>query len=193
MVALRVDSEWAGTPIRGGGLTQLWFSNPSTDAQACVDAVEDFWTAILSAVSTSANVRVLPSVFVFNETDGELLSVAGVNVAAAQAGQATGDILSPASQGLLRLVTSQVRNNRLIRGRIFLPGMTEGFNGPTGQPTSAFLTDVNAAALALVNDATANWAVFSRPGGTGSPNGQIPQVVTATGWTEWAVLRSRRD
>lgn len=193
MVALRVDCEWSGTQVRGGGLTQLWFSNPSTDAQACVDAVEDFWTAMASAVSSSTTVRVLPTVPVFNETDGELLSVAGATVQPSIPGTAAGDALPAATQGLLRLVTSQVRNNRLIRGRIFIPAPVENFNLVTGQPNSTYTVDVNAAAAALVADATANWAVFSRPGGTGSTAGLIPQIITATCWSEWAVLRSRRD
>jgi hypothetical protein len=90
-----------------------------------------------------------------------------------------------------------VVNNRIVRGRTFVPGMLEDNNFSPGVPGGNFLTVGLAAATALIDDATANFVIWSRPfegSETVSPRvGTRHGVVQAEVWSEWAVLRSRRD
>jgi len=101
------------------------------------------------------------------------------------AGSAAGDPAPFATQGLLRLFTNTIVNDRLLRGRLFLPGVVEASS--TGVPSAGYMTAYNTPAAALIADANTQWNVWSHTWGASSP------VITASTWNRWAVLRSRRD
>jgi hypothetical protein len=190
MVVLKVDTLITSDTSADGGLSQLFFLNPSSDAQACADAVTDFWDAILPVASTLWHFTVDTTVNVYNETDGELLSVQPVTSIGLVSGTLSGNPIPPSSQGLIKLNTTGIRNNRLIRGRVFVPGAVEDANDSFGLPAGAYKTALVAAAQGLVDDATANWCVWSRP--VAGSGGEAPTVVAVEAWDYWAVLRSRR-
>ena len=101
-------------------------------------------------------------------------------------GQASGDPLPYATQGLMRLFTPSFINGRQIRGRAFIPGAVEAAS--TGAvPIAGYLTAVNSAGGALLGGAAPQLAVWSRTHAAASA------VASVSTWSQWAVLRSRRD
>jgi len=120
-----------------------------------------------------------------NEATGTLVGVTSVTPATGT-GTDAGDALAIGTNGLLRLFSNVIANGRLVRGRIFLPGPTEGQN-TAGVPISAYTGDYNTAAATLMADANTEWRIWSRT------HGVAPDVTAATTWSKWAFLRSRRD
>lgn len=188
---LRVDSIWSGPGVAGGGITQLFFNNDAGDAQACVDAVEDFWNAFMPIMSDRCTVEIADAVYELAPADGSLVGIVPVTSPGAQQGDADGDALPPATQLLIRATTGLIVNNRVVRGRVFIPGMLEANSSDIGEPSSGLVAGANTAAAALVADLTAQWCIWHRPSDTGA--GSIGGVTSATAWSKFAVLRSRRD
>jgi len=191
MSITRVDSIWAGPQVRGGGITQTFFGEESVSAQACIDAVETFWTSLLGAFIAGNTVEVESTVLVLDEITGNLEGQSVGTSSGPLAGTGTGDPLPPATQGLVRWFTPQVANNRLVRGRTFLPCMREAENDGTGRPSSSLQSAVNASASALISDSDTVLVIWHRP--LSPNNGSVGVVQTANMWTEWAQLRGRRD
>lgn len=188
---LQVRSEWDGPQIRGGGLTLHHFSNDATDAQACVDAVEDFWTAMLARTNSGNGVTISNTVTELDPFDGSLTSVIGVTSPGRQPGLAATAALPPASQGPLTMITESIANNRVIRGRIFLPAQLEADNDTDGTTSSTWQGVVEAGAQALVDDLTAQWSVWHRP--VAGSGGIAAPITAVQAGEQWWVLRSRRD
>ena len=191
MVMIRIDSVWSGPQIVGGGITQLFFGDGSTSAQDCADAVDDFWVAVQNRIKNPNAVAIQPTAFLIDESDGSITGATVISPASARVGSDSGDAMSPATQGLVRWTTGSIVHGRFLRGHIFLPALTENSNDPDGTPTATFLTQVNAAAAALIADAGSELVVWHRPiAGSG---GQFVAVTSSNTADKWAVLRSRRD
>lgn len=191
MTISRVDSIWSGPSIRGGGITQNFFGEDSVDAQACVDAMEAFWTAILGSIIGDNFVTVEPTVTLLDEVTGDLEGQVTTTVSGPLEGTGGSAPLPPATQGLVRWFTPQVANNRLIRGHTFLPAMSEGNNEAPGVPSTGLVAAVNDAAADLIADADSQLVIWHRP--KAPNNGSAGIVQSASMWSEWATLRSRRD
>jgi hypothetical protein len=90
------------------------------------------------------------------------------------------------TQGLLRLKTGVYVNGRRVQGHIFIPGPSENVSDQA--PISTYISAWNASAATLKTSAAAfgAWEVYSRT------HLVEAEVVTATMWNKWAVLRSRR-
>jgi hypothetical protein len=101
-------------------------------------------------------------------------------------GTASGDTLPPAIQGLAMLRTGIYANGREVRGRLFLPGPTEGVN-TSGAPNSTYTGAWQSALQTLANDSTNEWVVYSRV------HHVTPVVFSVQVWGKWASLRKRRD
>lgn len=185
MSVRRVQVVWAGGPTAGGGLSTFYFDQSTGTAAQLVTAVGNFLAATEDQRATVQTWATDPDVIQLSET-GVLESVV-TTTPSSGVGIATGDPLSPTTQGLLRCLTNLVIAGRLLRGRLFLPGPTEFHNQAPGNCTPAYLADYNAAAAALIADANSVWKVWSRT------HGASAAVTTANVWTSWAVLRSRRD
>lgn len=188
---LRVDAIWSGANVVGGGITQFYFNNNSTEAEACSDAVDDTLTALLVFSSNLVAVGIDPIVAELDAETGALIGFHPVTPLASRVGGISTPVLPPSNQGLIRLTTGNVENGRLVRGRIFIPGPCEINSTLAGAPEASYITGANAAAQLLVDDASAAWVVWHRPvsGSGGSMNG----VTSVSTWNKWAVLRSRRD
>lgn len=94
----------------------------------------------------------------------------------------------PMTQFLVRWLTGFYAGGRQIRGRTFLPGVTNGAVNPnTGRPTDGARNGRQAAAQTLINSANAELLIWSRK------NGQAVVVTSSSVWEKFAVLRSRRD
>lgn len=182
-----------------------WYSNLYFDAdgvtpsaQQNVDAVDAFWTALASLMDNAVTWTIGPEVPELDETTGELTGVQTVTPGTG-AGTDTTDPLPYMSQGLVRLSTTDFVAGRRVRGRIFVPGLTETANTTTGQPSGSAITAMTTAGTNLV--AAGGLLVWSRPF-AGDPAATPPRparagskasITAVSGWNQWAVMRSRRD
>lgn len=185
MAIRRVRVVWTGTPVAGGALSTFYFADSLGTEQDCVDAVATFLGTVDGNMTTQISWATEADVVDINAVTG---ATEGVTATTPQtgAGASAGELLPAATQGLLRLRTNTIAGGREVRGRIFLPGMVES-NNVSGRPESGMVTSINGAANTLRTDASVLWAVWSRQ------HGVAPAVASATMWTQWAVLRSRRD
>lgn len=181
----RVRASWTGG-IGGPYLTTTFFGTGggATAANANAD-LGAFFTAIKSLVSNTITISTLGQVDHIDDTDGSINASEAVTPVT-NTGTASGDVLPPATQYLCQLHTGQYFNGREIRGRIFLGGAMEA-NSTLGVPTSGSLTTINTALATLIGSANSEMLVWSRRNGTSK------DVSSATTWTTWAQLRSRRS
>lgn len=181
----RVRVVWAGPATVGGGLTTLYFASPATTATQAVTAAATFLGAIDARMKNTVSWATEADVYEIDEVTG---AVTGLNTTTPQTGTGglTDDLLPPEVQGLLRLRTNTIAGTSFVQGRLFIPGLTVASNN-NGVVNPTTLSTLNAAAAALIADSTTLWGVWSRTHGTFAP------VDTATLWTQFAALRSRRD
>lgn len=193
-MSLRVKTEISGNP-GGPYLSTFHFvGGGSVDAEAAADAARGFWAEIVASMAAPALIQVAGEVEEFNPATGALLALHPTEQAPLLA-TGLGDPLPWATQGLIRWRTGVFVDGREIRGRTFVPALTEG-HSTTGRPTSA-LTAILGIAAGVVDD---NLGVWQRPreASAGPPvvearEGQVAEVATFSVWTQWASLRSRRD
>lgn len=105
-----------------------------------------------------------------------------------ESGAHSAELLPWATQGLIRWRTGFFVNGRELRGRTFVPGLTEDFN-VGGVPGGTLVTGIASAINTYVTTSTAagDPVVYS-------PTHKVAAIMTTGNfWTQWAVLRSRRD
>ena len=179
----RVTTVFSGVP------GAPWYSNfffAQTDvAQECVNSTSRFWLAIAPLIVNEVSWTVQGDVATIDEATGEVTNVeaaSGVN----GAGSSVGELLPRQTQGLVRWQTALFASGRRLRGRTFLPGMTES-NNLEGVPSSGTITAMANAGTALIAEPGTAFGIYSR-------TYRAFAVVTAsTAWNQWATLRSRRD
>lgn len=182
---MRVPVFWSGLQTQGGGLTNFFFDpSAGTPAQA-VTAVVNFLLATDDRRVVGCDWACGTDVDTLDIGTGTLLSTVSFAPAIGH-GVDAGDPLPPTVQGLLQLVTPAITAGRVLRGRIFLPASSETWN-IGGVPLAAYRNDYEAAAATMIGLANADWVVWSRT------HGVTASVTSATLWTKWASLRSRRD
>ena len=153
--------------------------------QDAVDAVGDFWNAFDTSLDNALQINTDPEVPTINAVTGAITSSVATTPFFNQFAS-TGEALPPATQLLIRWTTPTFVSGRRLRGRTFIPGCTEDSNTSTGTPAAGFSTPVNAAVAALTGGAVA-LCIWSRTHGVAIP------VSSGTYWSQWAILRSRRD
>lgn len=181
----RVQTTFSGTPVNGGGVQHFYFSEPAGTAAQAHSAVVTFWQGIANNMSNTLSFTVEGEVELVDEADGHVTGITSVS-AVSGTGNLAGDILPPATQGLIRWRTGAFVDGREIRGRTFLPAMLEA-NSTLGVPLSAITTSFTSYGSGLIANATSELLVYSRTLHASAT------VVTASTWTKWAQLRSRRD
>lgn len=183
----RVRTVWTG--VAGAP----WYSNMyftddtlSTTAQDAVNAVGTFWSAISGNIVNTVAYTVQGAVARIDDATGTLLGAWAVTPVTG-AGTAAVDQLPRQVQGLVRWETGRVVSGRFLRGRTFIPGLGETLNNAGGIPAPAVVTLFGTAGAALIADSGNELLVWSRAHGVSEP------AVSATGWSQWATLRTRRD
>jgi len=184
---IRVTTEWtgaSGSPY----YTQMHFGgSTSGEAGTAVSAVRNFWFQLQNILSDELIAKVQDDVPQIDPVTGNILAMFNVPSSAVVFTN-TNQILPWATQALFRLRTGVYVAGRELRGRQFIPGLTED------RSTSG---NVDAATVTLLNG---NWTFAY--GGLASSNtvqvwspthGVADNVQSATVWDQWAVLRSRRD
>lgn len=177
-----------------------WYTNMyfgGADAQSDVDAATDrvraFWQSIGGYISTGVNIDVQSDVALINEGTGVVFDLK-THVTAPVASSGATERLPTSNQALVRLGTSGIVAGRRVRGRIFLPGFNEGVsvNGQVQASDRALIDNAAKALAGITPSATPPMVVWSRPVDGGRAGSFYP-VTSCTTWSQWAVLRSRRD
>lgn len=179
----KVRTLWTGG--NGGNLVSTMFFEESggTAAQANA-AVGAFWNALKSSIVDDLTFATDSSVYLIDEATGQPTGLNAVTPVTAACTQ-SGDPLPFMSQAVCQWRTGVFIAGREIRGRTFIPGMSET-NSTNGRPVAGLVTAVNAAAAALIADANSIFGVYSLQ------NFNFQEAVLGSCWSEFGVLRSRR-
>jgi hypothetical protein len=182
----KVDVLWTG--LAGGPYyTQFFFGHEPSQA-----------TPIAAALRTTLfgfNVRLMSPMIAAIQPEQVVIDTAtgkptATEVAAAQTDVAfggTGTTLPTVDQVVMRLKTAVFNGGRRLQGRIFLPGIPSGGNN-LGRLDSVYKSSFDASFGNLItNTATiGKFAVWSRK------NHMWASVESATAWSEFGIMRSRR-
>jgi len=123
---------------------------------------------------------------VIDDATGTLTGVVSTGGGDTGSGGASVSNLPFATQGLIQLSTGIVVAGRILKGRIFVPGVqSSDSNG--GVPATAYVSALTAGYNALQTALPNTLRVWSRTHGTSA------LVTAGAGWGTFAVLRSRRD
>lgn len=194
----RVTIDWTGfigapgytnfhfAPAAGAAFTQA----EANAAAAKVDTWLNAWTAGLPGTVT---VQVRPTVEVFDDATGTLLSFLSVTTEAPQVGGGAGNYAA-GSGAVLNWYTGGIRNGRRVRGRTFMVPLTSAVFQSDGTLATASLTSWRAATATMIaNTDAAKLAVWSRPSAPGAGDGISYDVTAYTLPDKCAILTSRRD
>lgn len=182
---LRVRVNWTGP---SAPLVSTHYFMPATeDTPAATNshiAVATFWFAARAHIHTGFSYNVSPLVDRMTNA-GEIIARLTAANAAASSGTNAGDPLPPQTQGVVSWHSGTFVAGVEIRGRTFIPGPTETDNS-SGNPVSTYLTDIAAAAAAMIADANSILGVWSK---THTSISNTNSGIVAPGWR---VLRGRR-
>lgn len=171
----------AGSPYYN---TLYFLGSAGSASQAAAD-VAGFWGTVDGFIKNSLTWDIDTDVEVIESSTGNIVSVVGVSPASGTGGD-SGDMLPPATQALIRWRTGDFVGGREIRGKTFVPAITEN-QSTAGQPAGTLITALENAAAALVGSPNAQLVVYSRK------NKAFATVSSGSAWGQFAVLRSRRD
>lgn len=182
----KVDIVWTGltgTPY----FSQMWFAHQPGKASAAATAVSTFFTANQGRIALGLVGSIEDDQTIIESTTGQAVAVEQGGSAPNIVASGSSEPLPFASQFVLRLRTSVFIDGRRLQGRMFIPAPVE--NDSTGRPTAQLVTLWNTAAATLLTSSISfgAWEVYSRK------HRVEAQVVSASGWNQWGVLRSRRD
>lgn len=177
----------------GGGpfLNTLYFDEAGGTAQQAADAARNFWAGIAGLMVSTLGIQVQLEVAQINAATGALTGSQSI-VSAPLACTSAGDPLPSAAQGLIRFLTGVVLDGRFVKGRCFVPGLTE-LNNTGTRLTATSKTSLEVAANNLIADINSVLVVWHRPKGV-PPAGGVQVVASGRSvWDEFAVLTGRRD
>lgn len=160
-------------------------ASPNT-AQASADAVRSFWDVLKSKIVTTYTFTVEAVVDTIDVATGQPVSATGVTTTPVTGTEGT-EKLPPATQGLIEWRTGAYHAGREIRGKTFIPGLSNSSSSAVGVPTSTWLALAGSATIGLMGELDAVPVVYSQKYRVFAP------IIGGNGWSEWAVLRSRRD
>lgn len=149
---------------------------------AAVATVANFFDALDPLMSNSVDWATLPEVVRYTTPDTITDFFATEQIFGG--GERAEDPLPTQTQGLIRWRTDTIVNNRRVLGHTYVPGATEVSSGIDGMPIPSYVTVLQNAADILV---TSSLMIASRVGNVFAP------VTSRDIWSNWAVLRGRRD
>nr|CRY97325.1 hypothetical protein [uncultured prokaryote] len=196
---VRIRTNLTGTAVVGGGVSDFYFGGDSVaDPQAAVDAVAAAWDVF--TVQTKGWVASWDTAqAVIDAATGIQQLFTTVTPPANVAAAGAGDMVANATQALVKYQTAGVVAGRSVRGKTFIPGQQVN-NIVNGKVSAGFMArgpDFVDALMAAAPDAV--FGIYSRPftpgvGDTRPPrSGSFHEVIGGTLWSQFAVLRSRRD
>lgn len=185
-MALRVTTVFTG--LQGAPYYNRLHFTGTTQSQAedAAEAASGLWADLATAIVNECTIQVQPEVVSINDVTGEPDGVFTVTGLEPLVGGSSGVVLPYICQGLIRLRTGVYDGGREIRGRIFVPGLTEELS-VDGNPSSALVSDYNTKMADFITATAGTFAVWSKKAGA------TAIVTGGTLWNQWAFLRSRRD
>lgn len=183
----RVRCEWSGVGVTGPSVSTHYFAGEAAaDFQPWLVT---FYDNLHSALPSNVTIAV-PNVG--DELDSATGDVTGTWSAGTRT-TTTGEGSANHAQGVggrIVWVTNGRTNNRPVRGTTFIvPFPTEAF-GTDGTIVSGWISDVTAAANALLTSASGGLVIWTRP--TAEHAGTLNSVLSAFVPSEVSWLRSRR-
>lgn len=173
--------------VQGAAVSTFYFQGSTqADADTASFDVRRFWDAIKSGFPTYGAVQIEPEVAVIDEATGTQTNVFST-VNSVVNGTNTVEGLPPMTQGLIRLGTSTVVGGHALRGRLFIPGPCEDSNDGSARPSASYRAMLGTAVDNYLIGSTVPYVVYSPTYHT------FGAVTSATVWTKWAYLSSRRD
>nr|CRY97474.1 hypothetical protein [uncultured prokaryote] len=169
------------------GVSVLYFAD-QTDMGPALDGVFDWLLSLQPSLMSSTRAEPRNNGRVINDATGDLAGIWTAPAVGGLVGDASGQAVQNASQVLLRFETATIANNRVVKGRLFIPGLSSSVSA-SGEVSGAYMVDIPAQAEATLGDDIGH-SVWHRPGPSG-PGLSCP-VVSYGCWNEFAVLRRRR-
>lgn len=196
-MVLVIQSTWSGAGVTGGGKTTLAFANPSsgTNAEVIANALDEMWTGLCANIlSADVSVQVDSAGSVYASGDGSLQEVYDLGAYDVRTGAVGGAAVPKATQALVRLGTAGIVANRLVKGRVFIPGMPSAALNTAGELSSSYRNTLRDAFTDFLDAINSTLEVWSRPKTTSPARAGSEHLVTSIDvWNQLAVLRSRRD
>lgn len=165
--------------------THYFLPSAGMTPDEAVAATGSFWNDCRVYMTTGATIASEAEVASVDALTGEVTGI-DQTTPFSVTGASSADPLPPTVQGVVRWRTGTFVGGREIRGRTFIPGLTEAYS-TNGVPTAGFLSGVQTAAAGLIADANSDLCIWSRA------HQNDPLAVTASVWNQFGVLRSRRD
>lgn len=176
----------AGLP----GYNTVYASSTTGSASDFVTLVGEFWARLTSGFGSSSGGLQAGLIATTRGLMDEVDSDTGSTIGTVDGGS---DVVNTANgtstplprqcQGLVSIKTATYFGGRLLRGRLFIPGVTaDQSTGPV--PSTVWLGQVQTEANLLLESA---FIIYS------PSKHQWASASSATPWNKWAVLRSRRD
>lgn len=182
----RVEVEWGGPPVVGGGLSVFYFAE---SASGYVADLHDFFGAINELFPAGLSLHCNSSGDVVDDATGNLEGVWSDGSVWNETG-GSGSYWPAGAGARVSWRTAGRRHNRRVRGTTFLvPLASSNFNA--GFIADASRTTIQAAADALVAAQPGAMLIWSRPS-PGTSDGVSNAVTSASTPVEVTSLRSRR-
>lgn len=174
------------TGVQGSPWVNTAYFDQSTGTPGdAVTAVATFWGVVDGLIDNEVDWATQSDVETVDEDTGNVTAVTQVTPQTGT-GAVSGDALPFATQALIKWRTGLYIGGREVRGRWFIPGLTETACD-NGRLSSAAAATIQGAVNGYVASVGVDPVIWSRV------HGVAPNIDTGTVWTEFAVLRSRRD
>lgn len=172
----------AGAPY----YSNLYFQTGGSTINQVHDAVVLFWNGGKAELASPMTATVEGEVVTIDATTGDIVesqSRAPYTIGCTNVSPK----LPPANQLLINWKSGSYLGGREVRGKLFVPQMTEAANTAFGTVEAATQSGWLGRANALINDPATALVVWSKK------YGEVRAVTAANVGTQWAILRSRRD
>jgi hypothetical protein len=167
-----------------------WYSNMYFDADAAsgedyIPGVHQFWTDQANFIAAAVDWIVEGEYAVIEDSTGNIVDVGDGDSLAGGGTQAT-ETLPWANQALVNWNTGQYINGRQLRGKTFIPGLTQVSN-VNGSLNPSHQASLQQRADELISDGNGAFRIYSPTHLTSAPvtGRNVPTLIS--------VLRSRRD
>lgn len=179
----RIQVQYTGLPGLPG--TSTWYGHEDgVSAADQVAAVLTFYTALQTTLRSGLTITVPDVVEIVDSTNGQTTGLDDTGSGGTVTCSNSGAVPAWGTQVLLQLRTGFYTSGRELRGRIFLPGITDN-DIDSGYPSTAVIAAIQGHLDTLVG--SANLAVYSTTHRTWA------SVSTGSVWGKFALMRSRRD
>lgn len=175
------------TPGAAAGLTVLYFDE-ATSVTSQRTALASALAELTTSLCTTSRWTIRNEGRELSDATGTVTGFWGDGTARTGTGSAGTTPVANAAQGLIRWLTPDIVAGRRIRGRSFVPGMSDNVNA-NGQVNATGTGDLQSCGGVLITSAV-GFGIWHRPqSGTG---GSFHEATAAVAWNEFAVQRGRR-